>query len=146
MLKRFNRAVAFLLFVLCLASVAVAAEPAAARASDYLDSYRAFMDADGGGKVSIWFDVCGTGMMDKVGALTVQLQESKDGGATFTTIKTFSYLNYSNMMKRNAVSRISSVSYQGVAGRYYQAYVTVYAAKGSGSDSRTILASKIKAT
>lgn len=146
MSKRVNRCIALLLFVVCLASSATAAEASVTRASDYLDSYRTFMVANGGGNVSIWFDVCGTKTMEKVGALTVQLQESKDGGATFTTIKTFSYLNYSNMMKRNAISCISSVSYQGVAGRYYQAYVTVYAAKDGGSDSRTIFASKIKAT
>lgn len=146
MLKRVNRCIAFLLFVVCLASSATAAEASVTRASDYLDSYLAYMHANGGGNVSIYFDVCGTGTMDRVGALTVQLQESKDGGATFSTIKTFSYLNYSNMTKRNAVACYSNVSYQGVAGRYYQAYVTVYAAKDGGSDSRTIFASKIKAT
>lgn len=92
------------------------------------------------------FEVTATGTMDSVGATTVQLQESTDGGDTFTTIKRFSYLNYSSMLKHNKVGCVSSVSYQGVAGRYYQAYVTVYAAKGNGSDSRTIFASKIKAT
>lgn len=147
MTKRINRCVAvLLLFALCLAPAVSAAEPSVARASDYLNSYVAYMHANGGGNVSVCFEVYATGDMDRVGVLTIQLQESKDGGATFTTIKRFSYLNYSNMTEQNELFCRSSVSYQGVAGRYYQAYVTVYAAKGSGSDSRTILASKIKAT
>ncbi len=70
----------------------------------------------------------------------------KDGGDTYTTIKTFSYLNYSYMLKHSTGKCVSSVDYDGVPGRYYQATVTVYAAKGNGSDSRTIYASPIKAS
>ena len=91
------------------------------------------------------FEVTGTGKMDDIGALTVQLQESTDGGSTFTTIKRYSYLNYSSMLKHGTGTCVSSVSHDGVAGRYYQAYVTVYAAKGNGSDTRSAFASKIKA-
>lgn len=135
-----------LLFALCLSPVVSAADTTAARASEYLSSYTAYMHANGGGSVSVCFEVFGTGTMDDIGALTVQLQESTDGGSTFTTIKRFSYLNYSTMLKHGTGKCVSSVSYDGVTGRYYQAYVTVYAAKGSGSDSRSIFASKIKAT
>lgn len=145
MKKRICRGVALvLLFATCLSPIAFA-ETTVTRASQYLHSYCTYMSANGSGNVSVWFEVYGTGTMDDIGALTVKLQESKDGGSTFTTIKTFSYINYSTMMKHNVPGCISSVSYDGVAGRYYQATVTVYAAKGTGSDSRTIYASKIKA-
>ncbi len=146
MTKRVNRVVAvLLLFAICLSPVVTTAS-ASAKASAYLSSYSTYMRANGGGNVSVWFEVYGTGPMDSIGATTVQLQESTDGGSTFTTIKRFSYLNYSTMLKQDKSGWLSSVSYQGVAGRYYQAYVTVYAAKDGVSDSRTIFASKIRAT
>lgn len=147
MTKRVYRGVALLLlFALCLSPIATAAESAEPKASAYLSSYTAYMHANGGGSVSVCFEVFGTDIMDTIGATTVQLQESTDGGVTFTTIKRYSYLNYSYMVNHDTGRCVSSVTYQGVAGRYYQAYVTVYAAKDGGSDSRSVFASKIKAT
>lgn len=147
MTKRILRSIAFLLLIsLSLTPIAMATDTASSRASEYLSSYVAYMVRNGNGNVSVRFEVTGTEKMDDIGALTVKLQESKDGGDTYTTIKTFSYLNYSYMLKHNTMTCVSSVSYDGVAGRYYQAIVTVYAAKGNGSDSRTIYASPIKAS
>ena len=68
------------------------------------------MYANGGGKVSVCFNVYGTGTMDDIGALTVQLQESTDGGSTFTTIKRYSYMNYSTMLKHGCMVAYESNS------------------------------------
>lgn len=113
-------------------------------ASSYLAVYSAYVYSPGGGKVQVWFDVTGTTKMDKIGATTIVLKESSDN-KSWTTVKTFRYTSYPSMMGSNNVTHTSSVSYSGVAGRYYKATVTVYAAKDGGSDSRLVSTSTIKA-
>lgn len=115
------------------------------RASKYLSSYMAYITPVGSGKIQIWFDVEGMGVMDKLGTTTIVLKESTNG-TSFTTVKTFKVASYSSMLASNKVSYTSYVPYSGTAGRYYQAVVTVYAEKNGGSDSRVITTSTKKAS
>lgn len=136
------------LILLVTTSTAMAAVPPdnsiSPQASYYLSSYLAYVYSAGGGKVEVCFDVTGTTKMDKIGATTIVLKESSDN-KSWTTVKTFRYASYPSMMGSNDVTHTSSVSYSGVAGRYYKATVTVYAAKDGGSDSRLVSTSTIKA-
>lgn len=132
------------MIVLCLSSSSASAITTGKRASDYLDYYSASLYSDGSGEVSVWFDVTGTGTMDEIGALTILLQESSNN-STWSTVKTFRYTDYSNMMEYDSIDCVSGVYYSGNAGRYYRAYVTVWAGKDGGGDSRQILTSVVQA-
>lgn len=140
--KKFISAFAIIFIVsLCIAPVA----NAAVKASYYLSSYDAYIWPTGSGNMSIYFDVEGTGTMDEIGALSIRLQERPSGSSTWTTIKTYSYTNYSNMLDYDNYHYGSSVSYSGKAGYSYRAYVTVWAGKNGAGDSREILTDTVVA-
>ena len=105
------------------------------RASDYLNSYTAYIYPAGWGKVQVWFSVDGTGDMDEIGALEIRLYESKDN-ETWTWLKTFDYPDYSGMLGYNNYYHDGYVEYNGTIGRYYKAYVTVWAGKNGDGDAR----------
>ena len=69
-----------------------------ARASDYLATYGAYMYPAGWGKVQVWFEVDGTDYMDEIGALQIQIYESKDN-ETWTWVETFRHQDVSGMLK-----------------------------------------------
>lgn len=119
-------------------------EPLSIKASYYLDAYTTYIYPDGGGNIEIWFDVTATGTMDEIGALTIILKESTDG-TTWYTVKTYLHANYPNMLASNEMFYTSHVDYSGVSGRYYKAYVTIWAGEDGGGDSRQIITSIITA-
>lgn len=106
------------------------------RASYYLDAYNTYICDMGSGKIQIWYEVAGTGDMDEIGTLSIRLYESSDGGSTWTWVKTFLHENYSSMLAYNDWYHYSYVSYQGVAGRTYKAYVCIWAGKDGAGDTR----------
>ncbi len=96
-----------LILSICVAPVA----SASTQASLYLTSYGAYIYPSGSGNMSIYFDVVATGTMDDIGALTILLQQRPSGGSsTWTTVKTFSYTTYTNMLGHNATYYGSNVS------------------------------------
>lgn len=115
------------------------------RASDYLDSYNAYVYPAGNGKIQVWFSVVGTEYMDTLGALTIRIYESTDN-STWTWKKSFSNGNYPSMVGYDDYYHSGHVDYQGVAGRYYRAYVTVWAGKDGDGDTRYFYTSSKKAT
>lgn len=140
MMKKQTRIVAILLFfvmVMGFSTVAFAADNSP-MASKYLTSYSAYIWSGGNEDISIWFDVTGTGTMDEIGALTIILQESGDN-SEWSTVQTFRYTNYSNMLEYNSADCVSNVDYSGAEGMYYRAYVTVWAGIDGDGDSRQIL-------
>lgn len=116
-----------------------------ARASDYLTSYSAYLYPAGWGKIQIWFEVDGTNYMDEIGALEIQLYESKDNEA-WTWVKTFDYPDYSSMLGYNNYYHDNYVEYNGTIGRYYKAYVCIWAGKDGDGDTRYFWTSSKKAT
>lgn len=105
------------------------------RASYYLSSYNTYICDMGNGRMEIWFDVTGTGVMDEIGVLSIRLYESSDN-TNWTRVKTYSHENYSSMLAHDDWSHISYVSYQGTAGKYYKAYVCIWAGKNGAGDTR----------
>lgn len=144
--KKVNRAyriVSFLLIIALTLPVSVmATEP---RSSLYLHSYSAYIYPAGWGKVQVWFDVTGTNDMDEIGALEIQLYESKDN-ETWTWVTTFDFQNYSDMLAYNDFTHMSHVEYNGTIGRYYKAYVCVWAGKDGDGDTRYFWTPTEKAT
>lgn len=139
--KSKSRIVRFLAIVLaCCALFPLGASAAAGgtvqpNASAYLDNYGAYVYLAGGGLVQVYFNVEGTGMMDELGALSVSLYESTDG-SNWTWKKTFTHDSTSGMLIYNDFFHSSYVEYQGIEGRYYKAYVCVWAGKDGKGDTR----------
>ena len=115
------------------------------RASDYLSSYTAYIYPAGWGKVQVWVSVNGTGDMDEIGALSIQLYESKDN-ETWTWLKTYDYTDYSGMLGYNNYYHDGHIEYNGTIGRYYKAYVCVWAGKDGDGDTRYFWTTPKKAT
>ncbi len=114
-------------------------------ASYYLDTYNTYICAMGSGEIQIWYEVMGINDMDNIGVLSIILYESSDN-KTWTRVKTFSHENYSSMLAKDDWYHCSYVSYNGTAGKYYKAYVCIWAGKNEGGDTRYMWATSVKAT
>ena len=140
-LVRKSNAVKFiaLLLTLCLASPltvhAAEQEEIMPRESLYLNMSSTYIADMGNGEMQIWFDVMGTGYMDEIGVLSIQLYESTNN-VTWTRVKTFLYEENPGMLAYNDYQHVSHVTYQGIAGRYYKAYVCIWAGKDGKGDTR----------
>lgn len=83
--------------------------------------------------------------MDEIGALEIQLYESKDN-ENWTWVKTFDYTDYSSMLGYNNYYHDGYVEYNGTIGRYYKAYVCIWAGKDGDGDTRYFWTPSEKAT
>lgn len=130
--------VAIILVISLVGPVCVSAagtEGVQPRASDYLNSYNTYICTMGSGKLQIWYTVVGIGTMDEIGVLSIKLYESTDQ-TNWTRVKTYSHENYSSMLIEDDWAHSSYVSYNGTAGKYYKAYVCIWAGKNGSGDTR----------
>ena len=65
-------------------------------ASNYLTAYNTYICDVGNGRHEIWFEVMGTGDMDEIGTLSIELYEVTSTGS-LKWVKTFLYEDYNNM-------------------------------------------------
>ena len=137
------KAITFLLLVAMLCPVGAFASES--RASYYLSSYTAYVYPSGWGNVEVYFNVVGTNDMDEIGALDIKLYESKDN-ETWSWVKTYTYNNYSGMLGYDDYTHAGHVEYDGTIGRYYKAYVCVWAGKDGAGDTRYFWTPAVKAT
>ena len=114
-------------------------------ASDYLDMYNAYIYPAGGGKIQVWFTVTGTGYLEALGALTIQVYESTNN-STWKLVRAYSHNNNPDMMGYNDYYHSGHVDYQGVAGRYYRAYVSIWGGGMTVGDNRYFYTSSKLAT
>lgn len=140
------RVLAIILIVAITVPMGVsAAEPIQPRGSDYLISYNAYIYPAGNGLIQAWFTVNGTDYMETIGALTIQIYESKDQ-VSWTWKKSFTHDSTSGMIDHNDYYHSGHVDYQGIAGRYYKAYVCIWAGRDGGGDSRYFYTSSKRAS
>ena len=136
--KAFMKIVAICVIVALMVPMSVSAaqaDPIMPLASYYLDSYNTYICDMGNGRIEIWFDVMGTGDMDEIGVLSIKLYESSDN-TNWTRVKTYLHEDYSSMLAEDEWYHCSCVSYQGTAGKYYKAYVCIWAGKNGSGDTR----------
>lgn len=128
-----------LIVSLCAPVGAQAAMPETVQpmASAYLASYTAYICAMGDGDLEIWWEVTGTDIWADIGVLLVSVYESTDN-SNFYWVDSFSFTDYSNMLWHNDYFCMDHVDYEGVPGRYYKAYVHVWAGPEDGGDGRYI--------
>ena len=124
---------------LCAPICAKAAVPetVAPMASDYLMAYTAYICAMGNGDLEIWFEVTGTRTWADIGVLAVSVYESTDN-SNFYWVDSFSFTDYPNMLWHDTYICMDHVDYEGVPGRYYKAYVQIWAGPEDGGDTRYI--------
>ena len=114
---------------------AAAVETVQPRASAYLDNYGAYVYLPGNGEVQVYFNVTGTGTMDELGALSIKVYESTDG-VNWTWKETFMHDLTPGMLSYNDYFHYGCVTYNGVVGRYYKAYVCIWGGKDGQGDTR----------
>lgn len=125
-----------------LAFPAYAAEDITLYSSKYLSSYSTYVD-NSGTSLYVDFTVYGYEPLETIGVKTIQVQRSKDN-KVWTTMKTYSYTAYPNMVGTGASLHSSYVSYPGTSGYYYRAYVVIWAAKNGVNEYRYIYTNSIK--
>ena len=133
----FCAAVVLLIVAVCfpMSVNATVSEYIQPRASDYLTSYNAYVYLPGNGEVRVYYSVSGTNYMDELGALSIKIYESKDG-TNWTWKKTFTYDSTAGMLSYNDDYHSGHVTYNGVRGRYYKAYVCIWGGKDGKGDTR----------
>ena len=114
-------------------------------ASKYLSAYNTYICAVGGGDIQIWFEVMGTDDMDELGTLRIMLYESTDN-VNWTWKKTFLHEDTPGMLIEDDFWYMNYVPYDGVTGRYYKAYVCIWAGKNGSGDTRYMWATSVRAT
>lgn len=122
-----------------------AAETVQPRASEYINSYNAYVYPAGNGKIQVYFTITGTDTLEVLGAMAIHIYESTDR-SNWTWVKAYSYKNYPEMVGYNDIFHGGHVDYQGVAGRYYRAYVSIWAGGATVGDSRYFYTSSKLAT
>ena len=140
MKKRAFRSFVVIVVLALLLSTTVSATM---EASQYLSYYNAYITKTGN-TVKVNFVVRGTRIMDQIGATEIYLYERANSYSSWTLVQTFLYTDSayaSDMMDSNTSFKDDYVSYSGNSSYQYMAYVTVYAEKNGGSDSRDIIAS-----
>lgn len=130
-MRKFIRIICLLLVVTSLVSVPAYAREQSERASLFFSAYRAYCSAASSTEIEVCFNVIGTGIMDEIGASEILVQRSSDQ-VNWTTVKTFSRANYSDMVVTNRGAHGATLSCTVASGFYYRAYVTFYASNSSG--------------
>ena len=128
-----------LVISLCAPVGAQAAMPETVQplASAYLWDYTAYICAMGNGDLEIWWEVTGTDYWADIGVLSISLYESTNG-TNFYWVDSFRFTNYPNMLWHDDYMSMDHVDYEGVPGRYYKAYVHIWAGPEDGGDGRYI--------
>lgn len=139
-MKRILKAICLVLVLSMVLSVPVMAEEEIAPyASAYFVGYGAYLFRTSATSFQIWFEVDAKGTMDKLGVSSIVLERSISGG-DWETIKIFRPSSFPDMMCTNTGSHTDYVSYAGVSGCDYRAYVTFYAEKNGGFGERAVYA------
>ena len=137
-MKKYKNIFKLILAVAMTLSLTMYTVAATIMASDYLSRYVAYVNPDGDGNVSVWFEVQGVYTMDEIGVLTIRLQEKPSGSSTWTTVKTYSHNDYPELLEYDESFYWGHVDYAGTKGNSYRAYVTVWAGEDGDGDSRVI--------
>lgn len=134
----FVKIIACILAISLLAPIganAAVQDTVAPLASDYLMAYTAYICAMGQGELEIWFRVTGTATWADIGVLSIILYESTDN-SNWYWVETYRHNTDEGMLAHNTFAHMDCVSYQGVAGRYYKAYVCIWAGSEDDGDAR----------
>lgn len=139
-MRQFVKCVCLMLAMVII--LAVPAQAADARSSSFFTRSSVYLYETSGTTFQAWFEVTAVRTMDKIGAKEIKIQRSSDN-ENWTTMKTYSMDDYSNMICENTVGHAACVTYTGTSGYYYRAYITLYAKDSTGTGTWTRYTSSI---
>ena len=137
-----NKVIRLSVIMIVLALLLSVVAFATTESSQYLSYYEAYITKSGN-TIKVNFAVEGTRVMDQIGVTEIYLYEKTSIYGSWNLVKTYLSTNpayASAMMDDNVGYKDDYVSYSGSSSYQYKAYVTVYAEKDGGSDSRDIIA------
>lgn len=136
MKKVLFRIVCFLIAAMMFVG-AVSATSEGVRSSLYLDSYRAWLTPKNNGAVAVTIDVQAVGDMDDIGATSIIMYESSDGGSTWTAVREYFSALVPNMLAHDTYLYFDApITHIGRPGNKYFAIITIYAGDSTGYDTR----------
>lgn len=109
---------------------------ASRRASSYLSTYSVSLTAKTNHRMAIDATVYGTSVMDKIGVSIVKIEQKTNG--VWSNCDTLYAINNPDFYQYNTLNYVNTISFYGTQGVQYRVTLTVYAGKGSGSDSATV--------
>ena len=116
---------------------AVSATSGGVRSSLYLDSYRAWLTPKNNGAINVNIDVQAVGDMDDIGATSITIYESSDGGSTWSAVRGYSSALYPDMLAHDTYLYFDTpITHIGRPGNKYCAVITIYAGDSTGYDTR----------
>lgn len=134
-MKKFVRSFSTTALVLaCCISLSISAL-AVERASFYLSKYSAYASAADDGKIEIVVSVVANRRVSELGASYILLEESDDGGRTWSIAEEFEDESWMTTTDRSTYSAI--LTHQGIIGHQYRVTADVFAEDENGGDSRT---------
>lgn len=137
-----NKVIRLSVIMIVLALLLSVVAFATTESSQYLSYYEAYITKSGN-TIKVNFAVEGTRVMDQIGVTEIYLYEKTSIYGSWNLVQTYLSTNpayASAMMDDNVGYKDDYVSYSGSSSYQYKAYVTVYAEKDGGSDSRDIIA------
>ncbi|MEA4896195.1 MAG: hypothetical protein VB064_13195 [Oscillospiraceae bacterium] len=102
-------------------------------ASAYLSTYNVALSAQADHRMAIGVTVTGTSIMDKIGVSIIDIDQKING--VWSDYNTLYALYNPNFYQYNTTSYVDTISFYGTQGVQYRVSLTVYAGKGSGSDT-----------
>lgn len=132
MFKKYFRILAVIASLAVLCSISVSAS--ITRASAYISCYEMDVLPAGSGRLAIEFSIEGTGTMSAIGARSISVYRQEDNKWIYDG--GFDRNDY-GMVDTNTGKHGNTMYYYGVPGTKYKVTVTLFAEKGTGSDSRT---------
>ena len=138
MKRYFEKATAlFLVISLLMVVFAIPASAGLDRSSLYLSYYAAWLTPKNNGAVDVTIDVQAVGDMDDVGATSVIIYESSDGGSTWTAVREYFSALVPDMLAHDTYMYFDTpVTHIGRPGNKYFAVITIYAGDSTGYDTR----------
>ena len=138
MKRRVIPALLVMVMLLGLVNTAYAAEnQPTPHASSYLDNYYVTLSAKGDGKMLISMGVEGVGRQDKIGVSYIDIEEKENGKWSY--YDTLYSADHDDFFAYNALDYTGAVAFYGTPGLTYRVTIHVYAQKGTGSDTGSLL-------
>lgn len=133
-----KKAISLLLAILMLASInctAMASEDSSLNehASLYLDSYTVVLRPKGNGQMAITADVEGVGTQDKIGLLSIDIDQKIDGKWCY--YDTLDAVDHPEFYDYDSWDYFHTIYFYGTPGVSYRVTLTVYAEKDGGWDT-----------
>lgn len=132
MMKKISSLFLAILMLISVNCTAFASE-ADVRASHYLDAYYVTLTAKGNGRMSVLANVEGVGTQDKIGVLSIDIQEKVNGN--WCSYDTLYGMDHPEFYEYNSWDYFNTIYFEGTPGSIYRVVLTVYAEKNGGCDT-----------